>query len=104
MNKTGKRLLKSALIGWLVAFLGSSILIGGDDTIFDGQFLLFLSLAPGAIAGIIVSQILNKSNESFKMVQSKTPESRLMDLKNLLEQGVINQEEFEEQKKKILNS
>lgn len=107
MNKTGKRLLKYALMGWLIAFLGASMLIGGDDGWFGGedgiQFLLFLSLAPGAIAGLIVGHLVNKNTEQPRIEQTKTPEDRLIDLKNLLDRGVLSQEEFEEQKKRILN-
>lgn len=108
MNKTGKRLLNYALSGWGIAFLGAWLLLGGEDSLFgeEGglQLLLFLSLAPGAIGGLIVGHMVNKNSEQPKTEQIKTPEERLVDLKSLLEKGVLSQEEFEEQKKKILNS
>lgn len=103
MNKTGKRLLKYALSGWAIAFLGAWLLLGGEDSLFgeegEIQFLLFLSLAPGAIAGLIVGHLVNKNNEPPEIEQIKTPEERLVDLKNLLERGVLTPEEFDDQKK-----
>ncbi len=104
MNKTGKRLLKFALGGWAVAFLAASIFLGGEDSLFDIKSLLFLSLAPGAITGLIIGHIMNKNDAPKSIEFSKSPESRLIELKNLLDQGVLSQEEFDEQKKKILNS
>ena len=97
-----EKLVKAALIGWAVAFF-LVIVIGGDfpDSEADFRFILFLSLAPGAIVGIITAYIIERANKSPK--KEATLESRLQELKKLLEQGVLTHEEFDEQKKKILN-
>ena len=71
----------------------------------DAQYPLFLSLAPGAIIGIIVTYVVNKSSDSnVPPVKQETLEDRLIKLKSLLDQGVLTKEEFEEQKKKILEN
>ena len=62
-----EKLVKAALIGWAVAFF-LVIVIGGDfpDSEADFRFILFLSLAPGAIVGIITAYIIERANKSPK--------------------------------------
>lgn len=79
-NKT-KGLLKSALLGWGVAFFMIYAISGSEA---EGSFALFLSLAPGAIGGILVYYILSKGKDDKISVRNKTPEERLLDLKKIL--------------------
>lgn len=97
-----EKLVKAALIGWAVAIF-LVIVISGEfpDSEDEFRMVLFLSLAPGAIVGIITAYIIEKANKSPKT--EATLESKLQELKRLLEQGVLTQEEFDKQKKKILN-
>lgn len=97
-----EKLVKAALIGWAVAFF-LVIVVTGEFPDSEDKFriILFLSLAPGTIVGIITAYIIEKANKSPKT--EITLESKLQELKRLLEQGVLTQEEFDEQKKKILN-
>lgn len=60
-----KKLLKGALIGWGVAFLLVCIIGGSPENEFGFRWYIFLSLAPGAIIGIIVTYIINKSNNNM---------------------------------------
>lgn len=62
-NSIGKKLLLGALIGWGVAFLLIFIFAFGAG--YPIGFLLFLSLAPGVITGIIVTYIINKENNKM---------------------------------------
>lgn len=100
----GKKLFLGALCGWVGAFLLVCIIAGEfPDSLEAVQWLLFISLAPGAIIGIIVTYIVNKSsNSNTPLVQQETREERLTKLKALLDQDVLTKEEFEEQKKRIL--
>lgn len=62
-NTIAKKLLKGALIGWGVAFLLMCLIAGefpNED--YEFRWFIFLSLAPGAVIGIIVTYIINKSN------------------------------------------
>ena len=94
----GKKLFLGALCGWVGAFLLVCIIAGEfPDSLEAVQWLLFISLAPGAIIGINKS-----SNSNTPLVQQETREERLTKLKALLDQDVLTKEEFEEQKKRIL--
>lgn len=108
-----KRIWRSALIGWLlfsmpvVACEGS--LIGWNLDLFY-SFLtpgLWLLAIPGALFGAIVGILLNnkeKKDESVVIKHEDSLESKIKGLKNLLDEGLLTQEEFDEQKKKMLNS
>lgn len=100
----GQKLLKGALLGWLGAIIAISVLSQKSPN----SFMVFLSLAPGAIVGIIVVYIMERSkmDSLHGAQQSNTPasvEDRLIKLKSLLEQGALTQEEFDERKKKLLS-
>ena len=103
-NSIKEKLLAGALIGWLIAFVLMCVVFGSfPRSLSDFQLSIFLSLAPGTIVGIIVTYITAKvSNNQPPAVNSETQEERLIKLKTLLDQGVLTQEEFDEQKKKIL--
>lgn len=96
-------MLCSALCGWGGAFVLSSLLLakGEIKDMEDLRALLFLSLAPGVIIDLLVNYFLSK--DKTKSANNKTSEERLMDLKVLLDKGLINQDEFDKQKTKILN-
>ncbi len=98
------KLLAGALIGWLIAFFSICAIAGempGDSA--GMRITLFLSLAPGVIIGIIVTYIINRfSQHSVSEEEDHLLENRLEKLKSLFDQGIITQEEFNEQKQKIL--
>lgn len=100
----GKKLILGTLCGWVGAFLLMCLIFRSFPTsLEDATWPLFLSLAPGAIIGIIVTYIVSRSsNSNTPLVQKETREERLIKLKALFDQSVLTKEEFEEQKKKIL--
>ena len=102
----GEKVFIGALLGWAGAFILMCMIFGSfTKNLSDAQYPLFLSLAPGAIIGIIVTYVVNKSSDSnVPPVKQETLEDRLIKLKSLLDQGVLTKEEFEEQKKKILEN
>ena len=57
----------------------------------------------GGSIGIIITYIVNKpTNSHSSSIKRDNIEERLIKLKTLLDQGILNKEEFEQQKKKIL--
>ena len=57
----------------------------------------------GGIIGIVITYIVNKpTNSHSSSIKRDNIEERLIKLKTLLDQGILNKEEFEQQKKKIL--
>ena len=102
----GEKVFIGALLGWAGAFILMCMIFGSfPKNLSDAQYPLFLSLAPGSIIGIIVTYVVNKSSDSnLPPVKQETLEDRLIKLKSLLDQGVLTKEEFEEQKKKILEN
>lgn len=100
----GVKILIGALLGWIGAF-SLVCLIAGEfpDDLTAIKFILFLSLAPGVIIGVIVTYIVNKvTNTNVPTVKDESREERLIKLKSLLDQDILSKEEFEEQKKRIL--
>ena len=99
----GQKLLKGALLGWGGAIIATCVITNTSVN----EFIVFLSLAPGAIVGIIVVYIMEKSkqtNETRQVNNSiSSVEDSLMKLKSLLDQGALTQEEFNARKKKLLN-
>lgn len=112
-KRNRKRILRSALIGWLLfsmPVVACEASWSGWDLDLFGMYLepfLWLLSIPGAlfgtIAGIIANNKENKT-ETITVKNEETLESRIKGLKNLLDKGLLTQEEFDEQKKKILNS
>lgn len=108
-QKQSIRLLLGGLIGWIIAVIAVFVISGDSKTgEYWLRFVAFLSLAPGGISGLLVTHMLNK--KSSNSVDKKTMNSdnvksvpeQLQVLKSLLDSGVLSQEEFEDQKKKIL--
>lgn len=73
-KKIVKELVINAVLGWFIAFI-LGIIIGGDLLNAGGmlyrddehiQFWLFMSLAPGALGGIITTYIYERLSESDK--------------------------------------
>jgi len=84
-----------------MSYISLSILLGpfdGDDVIYG----IGLALIPGIILGSIFYHVVLRDNES-QQPNVISLESRLKELKNLLDQGILTKEEFEEQKRKLLN-
>lgn len=95
-----RKLIKGALIGWFIAFVAVKYLLGFNSI----ELELFLSMAPGAIAGVIIVYVINKPNKQpTQQIIKDSKEDRLIKLKSLLDQNVLTQEEFDEQKKRILS-
>lgn len=111
MDENTKKILRGALIGWILF----AVPVVACDTISWNNSLessllepmTWLMSIPGALFGAIVGIISIKKEHKEQTVQTKEPEtleSKIKGLKNLLDEGLLTQEEFDEQKKKILNS
>ena len=104
--KNRKRILWSALTGWLLFSLPLAVSCGSDMGIFLDPSLWIMSI-PGALFGAIAGILANNKENKVETVAIKneeTLESKMKGLKKLLNEGILTQEEFDEQKKKILNS
>lgn len=79
----GVKLLLGALCGWVGVFLLISIILGVfRDSLDSAQPVVFLSLAPGVIVGIVVVYIVNKpSGSHHSTLKRETLENRLIKLK-----------------------
>ena len=101
-----KRILWSALTGWLMFSIPVAVSCGSDMEIFLDPNLWMMSI-PGALIGAIAGILMNnkeKKGESATAKNEETLESKIKGLKNLLDEGLLTQEEFDEQKRKILNN
>lgn len=108
--QSSERIFRGTVIGWLL-FAIPLIYIFWDlkDTPIDNILNLeaWIYSIPGALFGAIVGILLNnKENkgESATAKNEETLESKIKGLKNLLDEGLLTQEEFDEQKRKILNN
>ena len=100
-----KKILLGGLTGLLLCCLSLLVGCGGDALEFFGPQILFLAL-PGALIGAIAGILMNnqeKKGEKSVIKETETMESKLRGLKNLLDEGLLTQEEFDEQKKRLLN-
>ena len=105
--KNRMRILWSALTGWFLFCIPVVVYYGdGDMSLFLDPDLYLFSIPGalfGAIAGILVNNKENRATTT-PVKNEETLESKIKGLKNLLDEGLLTQEEFDEQKKKILNS
>lgn len=110
-NSFGQKLLLGAILGWVCAILLVFLIFGEvprDEASL--RIIGFLSLAPGSIIGLIVTYFLNKpkknetidNNQTTIHSRNKSVSEQLTELKSLLDNGVLNQEEFNNQKSIIL--
>lgn len=105
------RVLRGALIGWLlfttpVVACGTISWNMSMGTCLSDPITWLISIPGllfGAIAGILMNNREKKDN-SVVIKNEESFESKIKGLKNLLDEGLLTQEEFDEQKKKILNS
>ncbi|MBQ7968118.1 MAG: SHOCT domain-containing protein [Bacteroidaceae bacterium] len=99
------RVLRGALIGWLLFTLPIAVSCGRDMGIFLDPHLWIMSI-PGALFGAIAGILMNNKEKRGTpvVINEESFESKIKGLKNLLDEGLLTQEEFDEQKKKILNS
>ena len=98
-----RKLLSGFFLGWIGAIFLAGVLTGFPHDLSGFKRLAFFALAPGAIIGIIITYIVNKpTNSHSSSIKRDNIEERLIKLKTLLDQGILNKEEFEQQKKKIL--
>ena len=107
LNTNSKRIVRGILFGWLLFVISISAYNKTNSSNTDYEesrdvINLFLMSLPGALLGVIVAVIMNKNEQGIK--KTETLETKINGLKNLLDQGLLTQEEFDEQKKKILNS
>lgn len=107
MNERFLKIVKAALIGWAIA-LGIFIILFGEYPPEFGNFMMMLttSAAPGIIVGIMTLNFIEKGKNTTlpnSNNQTYSLETKLQGLKNLLDQGILTKEEFEEQKRKFLN-
>lgn len=107
LNTNSKRIVRGILFGWLLFVISISAYNKTNSSNIDYEesrdvINLFLMSLPGALLGVIVAVIMNKNEQGIK--KTETLETKINGLKNLLDQGLLTQEEFDEQKKKILNS
>ena len=100
-SKKSVSVLWWAFIGWLTFVLALSAGNSMEDIISDFGVIGAFSL-PGALIGVIIGKLTGKKIE--KKIGNETLESKIKGLKNLLDEGLLTQEEFDEQKKKVLNS
>lgn len=92
------------MIGWCLLWLWSLIDILSstfDDTMVKVIWLLVILFLPliGAILYLLIGRTMKESATS----PSQDPYTRIAQLKELLDDGAITQEEFETEKKKILD-
>lgn len=109
----GISILFGIIIGWILSFI-LICLISGDniDNIFkedEFRFILFISFPMGAILGttyVLVSRKVAKDKEENKQtvapIVQKDTVTKLKELKELLDSGVLTKEEFNSQKEKLL--
>ena len=107
LNTNSKRIVRGVLFGWLLFVISISAYNETNSSNIDYEesrnvINLFLMSLPGALLGVIVAVIMNKNEQGIK--KTETLETKINGLKNLLDQGLLTQEELNEQKKKILNS
>ena len=107
LNTNSKRIVRGILFGWLLFVISISAYNKTNSSNIDYEesrdvINLFLMSLPGALLGVIVAVIMNNNEQGIK--KTETLETKINGLKNLLDQGLLTQEEFDEQKKKILNS
>lgn len=111
------------IIGWILSFILICLIIGGsieeifsmDEFVF--RMILFISFPMGAILGttfvlayrkVAKDKQANKQTNIQTNIQAATPTNqkdtvtKLKELKELLDTGVLTQEEFNSQKEKIL--
>lgn len=104
------------IIGWILSFILICFIIGGriedmfsmDEFVF--RMILFISFPMGAILGttfVLVSRKVAKDKEANKQTiaaptNQKDTVTKLKELKELLDSGVLTQEEFNAQKEKLL--
>lgn len=107
------------IIGWILSFILICLIIGGsieeifsmDEFVF--RTILFISFPMGAILGttfVLAYRKVAKDKQANKQtnIQAATPTSqkdtvtKLKELKELLDSGVLTQEEFNAQKEKLL--
>lgn len=108
--QSSERIFRGTVIGWLL-FAIPLIYIFWDlkDTPIDNILNLeaWIYSIPGALFGAIAGILMNnKGNktEAALIKNEETLETKIRGLKNLLDEGLLTQEEFDEQKKKILNN
>lgn len=107
------------IIGWILSFILICFIIGGriedmfsmDEFVF--RMILFISFPMGAILGttfVLAYRKVAKDKQANKQtnIQAATPTNqkdtvtKLKELKELLDSGVLTQEEFNAQKEKLL--
>jgi len=107
------------IIGWILSFILICLIIGGsieeifsmDEFVF--RTILFISFPMGAILGttfVLAYRKVAKDKQANKQtnIQAATPTNqkdtvtKLKELKELLDSGVLTQEEFNAQKEKLL--
>ena len=104
-NKLMKKILLGALTGLLMCSF--CLAVSCEDNMlatFDPYYLVMA--LPGELIGAIAGILMNnqeKKEENSVVKETETMESKIRGLKNLLDEGLLTQEEFDEQKKKLLN-
>lgn len=110
-RKNRKRIVRCALIGWLLfatPVVACDTISWGNNLIYSIlEPMVWLLAIPGALFGAIIGVLMNNKENKVEVISTKTEEtleSKIKGLKNLLDQGLLTQAEFDEQKKKILNN
>ncbi len=115
----GISILFGIIIGWILSFILICLIIGGsiedmfsmDEFVF--RMILFISFPMGAILGttfVLAYRKVAKDKQTNIQtnIQAATPTNqkdtvtKLKELKELLDSGVLTQEEFNSQKEKLL--
>lgn len=120
VNKpVGTAIIIGIIIGWILSFILICLIIGGsiDEMLsmegFAFRVILFISFPMGAILGttfVLAYRKVAKDKQANKQtnIQAATPTNqkdtvtKLKELKDLLDAGVLTQEEFNAQKEKLL--
>ena len=118
--------MRSWNVFWII--LGGYEVVGGTVNALNGSAIGFLDIALGTGLYVMVfnrtkkvkrniqlgietfnnertkeSEIIKKNENPYKQSLSKDRVQQLLDLKKLLDAGVLTKEEFDNEKKKILN-
>ena len=111
----GTAIIIGIIIGWILSFILICLIIGGsiDEMLsmegFTFRVILFISFPMGAILGttfVLAYRKVAKDKYATKQTTAPTIQkdtvTKLKELKELLDAGVLTQEEFNAQKEKLL--
>ena len=90
------------ILGWIILSILVGVYASNKGKSFFGNFLISLILSP-VVGFVIVFVSKDKTlTEKKNLKETESVSDELLKLNNLKEKGIITDEEFNEQKKKLL--